>query len=400
MTPEELVAKEALKKERLDRIEKRNTNQMYGDLAASLGPSVLAILGGASPAVTTSLLDKGNQYAMNRGKQEEITKDKLVEVENEMGDPENVLARDAVGMKPYERPLLGRGGAGANGTTVHNKLQFTNKKTGELRYAYMNKDGKSYWLGETPDTGAQPLDANILNEYIPFAGYGTVTNKDMYDNITVQQYPKANPQQKTTVGGSQGYAGLVGVPQKGLEEANKAQDDFDKVVVPIRQKISNLDGNIGILRGSSSTPTQKTAAREAIIRGVISDPILTDSDVARSMGEDYRALIDSFKNTFSKKIGGKMSDAEQEDMLKAYATIKSNLERGIITRYGSMKDRLSTVPGAAPVVSERNKETEKMINQKKAQLESIKQVAKRRFGDNKKLYDAYINQKKLEMGIE
>ena len=372
--------------------------RMVADLGASLGPSVLALLGGASPNVVSGLMDKGNQYAMKRGAQEEVTKDKI-SVIDEGGLPLNVLTRDSVGKRPYYQAKAGALSGGQKDQNVQSKMTFANKKTGELMSTYLARNGQMYRVGETPDT-ANPLDPSVLsNEYVPFFGFGTAKSKSMYGDESVIQFQKTQPEKKTTIGGTQGYAGTQNVPTEGLKVFEKSQDEFNKIAVPLEQKRKSLNDAINIIGNKNSTSTEMAAAQEAIIRGIINDPILTEGDVPRAMGDNYKSLFKQVTNAVSRKAVGSMNQTERADMLKSAKSLATMLDTGISSMYEKFKGEVSTIPGASDLAKKRNPQIEKRSKANQAELIRIKEIAKKQFGNDKKAYDSYIKLKQNQLGL-
>ncbi len=371
---------------------------MVADLAASAGPSLLALLGGASPAVVSGLLDKGNQYAMKRGAQEEVTKDKIAIIEED-GLPKNVLVRDSLGKKPYYQQKAASALGGSSDQNVQSKMVFSNKKTGELLSTYLARNGKMYRVGETPDM-AEALDPNKLNqEYVPFIGFGTAKSKDMYGGESVTQFQKTLPSKKVVVGGTQGYAGTQGVPTEGLKATEKSLDEHNKRIGDLELKANTIDDFISVLSNPNANANEIAAAQEAVIRATTTEPRLTDEDVKRAMGDNFKSVFTQLSRALSNKVTGKLQQNQRNDLLKAAQTLSSVMKKGIQRSYEKMQGEVSTIPGASSLVEKRTPDIQKRKKQTQAKMAEIEQIAKKQFGPDKESYNRYIKMKRQELGL-
>jgi len=369
------------------------------DLAASAGPGILALLGGASSNVVSQHFDRGNKYAQSRGAQEEVTKDKIMQVDDN-GLPLNVLARDAVGRRPFIEPKAGApGSSGASGGNVQSARSYSNKKTGEIVDVYLARNGLIYRAGDNEATG-KPIPADVLaTEYVPFKGFATANIENAFGDKSVTQMQRTNPAQKVTVAGAKGYGSMVGVPEEGIKQTEKSLDEHNKRVGDLELKAGDLKSSISILENPTATPTELTAARESLIRAISTEPRLTDEDVARAMGNDFRSLYSQFRNALKNKAFGEMSPVQRQEFIKSAKTLIKKIDQGVQRSYEKMMGESATVPGGKSYLEKKTPELSKKSKKATAEIEKIKQAAKKAFGNDIDGYNSFIEKKSLELGL-
>lgn len=368
------------------------------DLAASAGPGLLALLGGASPKIVSEQFDKGNRYAQGRGTQEEITKDKIMQIDVN-GEPQNILARDAVGKKPFIPGKTITGSTSGTGGNVQSARSYSNKKTGEIVDVYLSRNGLIYRAGDNEATG-KPISADVLaSEYVPFKGFATANIENAFGDKTVTQMQRTNPSQKVTVGGAKGYGSMVGVPTEGIKQTEKSLDEHNKRVGDLELKASDLKSSIAILENKDATPTELTAARESLIRSISTEPRLTDEDVARAMGNDFRSLYSQFKNAVKNRGLGEMNPEQRAEFIKSAKTLIAKMDQGVQRSYEKMIGESETVPGGKQYLEKKNPALSKKLKKSTAEMEKIKQAAKKAFGNDIDGYNSFIDKKSLELGL-
>lgn len=384
------------------RLRAKQVSGDYGyipDLVASAGPSLLALIGGASPGIVSQHIDRGNQYAQARGKQEEVTKDKMTQIDVN-GEPMNVLARDALGEKPYIQPPRSAGASGAPSGNVQSTMTYSNKKTGEISNFYLSRNGLIYRVGDNEANGNPVPPEKIAADYVPFKGFATANIEDAYGNKNVTQMQRTNPGQKVSVAGAKGYGSMVGVPTEGIKQTEKSLDEHNKRVGDIENKLSDLKSSIPILENPASTPTELTAAREALIRSISTEPRLTDEDVARAMGNDFRSLFAQTRNALGNKAFGDMSPKQRQEFLTSAKTLINRMDQGVQRSYDKMTKETSTVPGGKGYIEKKTPVQAQKSKASKAELEKIKQAAKKAFGNDKTMYDKFVEKKTRELGLD
>jgi hypothetical protein len=266
---------------------------MYlGDLAASAGPSILALLGGASPSITTSLMNKGNQYAVGRGKQEEITKDKISVIDNN-GSPENILTRDAVGKKPYYQSKLG----GVNGGREFAPVAVKNLITGKTMVA------KTAGGGYYHPTKGEMLDPEV---WLPFKTDDIIREKTLQGGSITQARDKytgklAAVSSKAGVGDRFGGISKEEA-QAGIGDARKAKDKSTASV----EAYENARSANQMLSDPTLTPEKAAAGIYRIVKAINGERV-SDSDYANLRGVEFKSYIRQVEDWASGKLNSRPS---------------------------------------------------------------------------------------------
>lgn len=366
------------------------------DLAAAVGPGLLATLGGASPRVASSLFDQGNKYAQGRGAQEEVTKNKLTTAIGKDGKPVYVNTRDAVGLQQYIKPnrMLD------TSQNVQSTATYSNKQTGELANFYIARNGLIYRVGEN-ETNGKPISPDFLAQnYVPFKGYASAETVDPYGTKVVTQTQRSLPSQVDVIAKTPGYGAMVGVPTEGIKETEKSLDEHNKRIGDLELKRNDLKSSLSIFNNPSATPTELTAARESLIRSITPEPRLTDEDVKRAMGNDFRSVFSQVRNMLSNKTFEQMSTAERAEFIKASNTLIDKMNKGIQRSYDKMLQESSTVPGGQGYLQKKTQPNVQMKRSTQAQFDQIKRAAAQEFGAGTDLYNKFVAKKALDLGIE
>lgn len=284
---------------------------MYlGDAVASAGPALLSLFGGGSPAVVSSLFDKGNQYAQKRGAQEEITKANTSVIDRD-GQPLNIRSRDAIGEKPYYQTKLGLG-MGANGVRQFQPLTLKNVKTNEIVVARQNANG--YF-----DAEGVPYD---MKTWLPFK------TEDLIREKTVQGGSSVTARDKYTgklnkVTSKAGIGDVMGGVSKeeavsGIKSAEKAKEKSYKQL----EAIEGARRSITILDKPNLTPEEAASGIFAIIKANNGER-LSDSDYAMARGTEFKSLLRQFEDWSDGKILGQINPK----IIQAYKEVaKSTIE--------------------------------------------------------------------------
>lgn len=372
--------------------QKDNSNQYLGDLAASAGPGLLALLGGASASVVSPLFDKGNAYAMKRGAQEEVTKANTSVIDNN-GEPLNVRTRDALGEKPYYQSRLSTMKENGSSLLVNGiPAKMYNPLTGERSLIQGYKDGTAYRFG----TKDQVTD---IGTWQPDMGVGGATATDPYGRKTQEQFDKNKPTKKQTVRDTPGYGNLLGAPLKTIDKVDRITDKYSKDTDILETKKNELNNAVNIFRNPKSGPTELTAAREALIRSITTEPRLTDSDVERALGNDFRPLLAQLGSQLSNKAFGEMSDKQKQDFLAGASTLIRRFDNALNFAYDKSKQRANALPGGKSLFESQTPKRTKSARESEADLISVERAAAKRYGKNTPNYNKFMEFKKAKMGM-
>jgi hypothetical protein len=354
---------------------------MYlGDAVASAGPALLSLLGGGSAAVVSGLFDKGNKYAQSRGAQEEITKANTSVIDVD-GQPVNIRSRDAIGKKPYYQSKLG-GKAFADPSSIQKTERVYDRATDSFKIMGITRGGQVVDLGLEPSMGV-----------------GSASGTDVLGSKSTVQYNKNDPSKKTPIKTTPGYGTLTGTPVQTQKDVNKLADKYAKDTDILETKKNELNNAVSIFSNPKATPTELTAAREALIRSVTAETRLTDNDVERALGNDFRTLLAQIGSSLSNKGFGEMSDAQKADFLTAAKTLSNRLENGLNFAYNKSKQRASALPGGKEAFEAQTPERTKSAKTAEAELIKVQMQAEKKYGKGTPAFEQFMQFYKSKKGI-
>jgi len=299
--------------------QKDNSNMYLGDLAASAGPGLLALLGGASPSVTTSLFDKGNVYAMKRGAQEEVTKANTSVIDIN-GEPLNVRTRDALGEKPFYPSRLASGNQGANDRVFPPiTLKNVNKSSpdyGKTVGALSKSSG--YFNPETNERYS-------MNDWLPFRQDVVLREKTIQGGQVVKV---VNPYNMTgsspkVISSQSGLGDNFGGLSKeeamsGIKSAEKGKAAAQKPVEAYQNALSAYE----TLSSPNLTPEKAAAGIVSIVKATNGER-LSDTDYANLRGEEFKSYVRIFEDWSSGKIVGEINPK----IIAAYLEVSEDVMR-------------------------------------------------------------------------
>lgn len=376
-----MTEQEELRKLRMAEDAKNRSNRAYADLGASLGPSVLALLGGSSTNLINSQLQKGDKYAQSRGAQEALDSVKLSTVKNELGSPEYARTSDAEYMEPY-MAKKGAGSSLADPSNIQKTQSVYDRATNSFKLVGITKAGNVIDLGLEPSLGV-----------------GTSISKDVYDTKVQEQYNKNDPSKKTPVKTTPGYGTLTGTPIQTQKDVNKITEKYVKDTDILETKKNELSNAISIFQNPNAGPTELTAAREALIRSITTETRLTDSDVERALGNDFRDVVSQVGSSLSNKAFAEMSDAQKKDFLSAANTLIKRLETGLNFAYNKSKQRASSLPGGKKSFESQTPERTKSENVAKSDLINVRLQAEKKYGKGTPAFEKFMQFYKSKKGI-
>lgn len=321
---------------------KDNSSMYLADLAASAGPGLLALLGGASANVVSPMLDKGNAYAMKRGAQEEITKANTSVIDNN-GQPLNIRSRDAIGEQPYYQQKV-NGLGGKLGGKEFAPVAVKNIRTGEVLPA------------KVTGNGYMTVDSNEMfgPEWLPFRSETILREKTVQGGSVAKARDQYNGKIKT-ISGQQGIGDLMGGVSKeealaGIDAAKKGKDKSFKAV----EAIEGARRSLAILDRPNLTPEEASSGIFLIIKAINGER-LSDTDYANLRGEEFKSYARQVEDWAGGRIAGQISPKAiaafkliAQDMIKAkqreIESIRSNyLPANTLPQSGQVK--LETIMG-------------------------------------------------------
>jgi hypothetical protein len=310
---------------------------MYiGDAIASAGPALLSLLGGGSPAVVSSLFDKGDKYARARGAQEEITKANTSVIDVD-GQPVNIRSRDVIGKKPYYQTKLG--GINGRGGKEFAPVTVKNIRTGEVLPAIVT--GQGY----------KTVDTNELlgPEWLGFKSDQILREKTVQGGSVAKARDQLTGNIKT-ISSQSGIGNEMGGVSK--EEAMAAIDSAKKGKEKSYKQLEAIEGakrSITILEKPNITPEEAASGIFAIIKANNGER-LSDSDYANARGTEFKSYVRQFEDFADGKILGEINPR----IIKAYievakSTIQSKQRELQSTRLHFVPDNTLPARGQAKI---------------------------------------------------
>jgi hypothetical protein len=291
-TIEELpVQQEEIEREPSSKGMDAQSAQYIGDLAAAAGPALISTLFGGSSKTNSELFDKGNQYLMNRGKQEEVTKDKISVIDDN-GEPLNIRTRDALGKKPYYQSKLGKyGGTGK----AFAPIEVKHIDTGEILPAKVTGDG--YVNAETGEM--------LGNKWLRFKSDDLIKEKTMQGGSQVTARNKYTGK-LAGVTAQQGLGDRLGGISK--EEAVSAIKQSEKgrteSIKPLEQ-YNNAKFAFDSLSSTNLT-AEKGAAAMTILAKAINKDKVSDADFVHLKGDEFKTYIRKFEEWADGRLQGQV----------------------------------------------------------------------------------------------
>lgn len=387
-----LLENAANPQDRIKETQLAERNASLGDAAVAAVPTLMNLLGKGSSIEQANRITDANKYLQNRGAANAAELKDIKTISNEIGEPEFIKAEDSIGMKAYEAPKAGKTAADLAGH-VHSAQKVFNVDTAERGLKVLYKNGTSKIINSTGEESTG-------GKWEPDLGVGVVTSEDMYGSKKTKQWNKNTPTgDKKIVTQQPGYGSTQGVPTEGIKQAEKSLDEHNKRIGDLELKRSDLQSSLSIMSNPNATPTELTAARESLIRSISTEPRLTDNDVARAMGNDFRSLYAQLRNSISNKAYGDMSPEQRSEFLKSAKTLISKIDSGIGRSHQKMMEESSTVPGGKNYLEKKTKTQVQKSKAKQAELIEMKNKAKKFFGNNVDAYNKFIAKKQEELGI-
>ena len=387
-----LLENAANPQDRIKETQLAERNASLGDAAVAAVPTLMNLFGKGNSIEQAGRIADTNKYLQNRGAAKVAELKDIKTISNELGEPEFIKAEDSIGMKAYEAPKSGKTAADLAGH-VHSAQKVFNMDTNERGLKVLYKNGTSKIINSVGEesTGGR---------WEPDVGVGVVTNEDMYGGKKTEQWNKNKPSGgNKTVTQQPGYGTTQGVPTEGVKQAEKSLDEHNKRIGDIELKRNDLQSSLGIMSNPNSTPTELTAARESLIRSISTEPRLTDEDVARAMGNDFRSTYAQLRNSISNKAYGDMSPEQRAEFLKSAKTLINKMDSGISKSHQKMMEESSAIPGGKDYLEKKTKTQAQKSKAKQAELITIKNKAKKFFGNNVDAYNKFIAKKQEELGI-
>jgi hypothetical protein len=159
---------------RQGRYEAQNMGAMVGDIATAAVPSLLGMFQhGLTDPQRSAMMNQGNKYLQNRSIAETPTKSNMATISNEIGSPELVDIRNAIGEEPYVKELKGTSSGLVKG--VPHKM--FNSLTGERAIISVGSDNVARRIGEK-----DPVD---MKGWVQDLGVGTATGTDVFGTKTI-----------------------------------------------------------------------------------------------------------------------------------------------------------------------------------------------------------------------
>ena len=149
---------------------------------------------------------------------------------------------------------------------------------------------------------------------------------------------------QTRVKTTPGYGTLTKTPINTAKGVDKIIDTYEKDTTILNTKLNELNNATSVFKKRGASPTELTSAREALIRAVTTESRLTDEDVERALGNDYRDILSQVGGVLTNKTFGELSVAQRQDFLKGIDMLGKRLQGAIEFAKNKAKTRSSGLP--------------------------------------------------------
>ena len=280
------------------------TNMLIADAVAGAGPALLSLLGGADTRQVVGHFDRGNEYAKARGKQEEITPDKLIKID-ENGEPINVNPYDALYQKPYMDKKEASAAAPLSKKGNFQLVKVFNKNNGE--YESVVFDTSSGEVVNNADIIARAGDPKITQ--VRTLEGGTKGFKvSPYKKGTEGAYSEAGIGDQ--FGSKPGNRLSAEEAKAGLKSSEKAKDKKVKII----EAQQNAKQSVTMLSNPEATPEELAAGIQLMLKAVNKER-LSDPDAVRLKGDEFKSYKRALEDFLQGKIAGEISASTRQGFI-------------------------------------------------------------------------------------